>query len=248
MRTKKQCIDSLRHGREVYFKGQCVPDVTSYADIRLAIEHAAIDFEMTDSREHRALAVYLENGKEFSRYFKLPRNSEDLLARSQLIETATALGGMLVVLVRQIRTDAWLCTLWRTRSMGARAGTISIEYRNSPSMFGKQGYRKKIANLRLEAYVVSAGANGAFMLYPKPIRNYRDRLTIDGGLWPHYWFGMVNRGVMPQPYGWDEQCTISVQHTDSDIDKHLAAFEDFSPALAEAQQRTVGVGCAWGRS
>ena len=60
--------------------------------------------------------------------------------------------------------------------------------------------------------------------------------TIDIELWRHYWFGMVNRGVMAQPYWWDEQWTISVQHTEADIDKHLAAFEDVAPALAKAQQ------------
>ena len=63
---------------------------------------------------------------------------------------------------------------------------------------------------------------------------------IDIDLWRHYWFGMVNRGVMAQPYWWDEQWTISVQHTEADIDKHLAAFEDVAPALAKAQQERVG--------
>ena len=52
------------------------------------------------------------------------------------------------------------------------------------------------------------------MLYPSEIRNYRDWLTMDIDLWRHYWFGMVNRGVMAQPYWWDEQWTISVQHTE----------------------------------
>jgi hypothetical protein len=37
------------------------------------------------------------------------------------------------------------------------------------------------------------------MLYGQEIRNYRDWLAIDTDLWRHYWFGMVNRGVMPQP-------------------------------------------------
>jgi len=74
------------------------------------------------------------------------------------------------------------------------------------------------------------------MLYPKEIRNYRDWTTIDVDLWRHYWFAMVNRGVLAQPYWWDEQWTISVQHTEADIDKHLAAFEDVAPGLAKAQQ------------
>ena len=78
--------------------------------------------------------------------------------------------------------------------------------------------------------------NGALMLYPQEIRNYRDWTVIDVDLWRHYWFAMVNRGVLAQPYWWDEQWTISVQHTEADIDKHLAVFEEIAPALAQAQQ------------
>jgi glutamate-1-semialdehyde 2,1-aminomutase len=47
---------------------------------------------------------------------------------------------------------------------------------------------------------------------------------------------MVNRGVMAQPYWWDEQWTISVQHTERDIDHHLQVFAEVAPALAVAQQ------------
>ena len=99
-----------------------------------------------------------------------------------------------------------------------------------------EGYRRTVAKSGLQAYIASAGANGALMLYVKEIRNYRDWINIDIDLWRHYWFGMVNRGVMAQPYWWDEQWTISVQHTEADIKAHLAAFEDVAPALAKAQQ------------
>jgi len=99
-----------------------------------------------------------------------------------------------------------------------------------------EGYRKTVAEVGLQAYVVSAGVNGALMLYPQEIRNYRDWTAIDVDLWRHYWFAMVNRGVLPQPYWWDEQWTISVQHTEADIDKHLAVFDEIAPALAQAQQ------------
>jgi glutamate-1-semialdehyde 2,1-aminomutase len=98
------------------------------------------------------------------------------------------------------------------------------------------GYRATIAKVGLQAYIAQAGANGALMFYPKEIRNYRDWEAIDVDLWRHYWFGMVNRGVMAQPYWWDEQWTISVQHTEADIDKHLAAFSDIAASLAKAQQ------------
>jgi glutamate-1-semialdehyde 2,1-aminomutase len=42
--------------------------------------------------------------------------------------------------------------------------------------------------------------------------------------------------VMPQPYWWDEQWTISVAHTDADIEKHLEVFAEVAPAVAAAQR------------
>jgi len=127
MRTSKQYIESLRDGREVYFKGQPVPDVTAHAEIRLAIDHAAIDFEMAESKEYRALVVYEENGREFSRYFKLPRTTEDLLLRSQLIETATALGGTLVVLIKEIGSDALFALHLMAHALDQRKGTQYLD-------------------------------------------------------------------------------------------------------------------------
>jgi glutamate-1-semialdehyde 2,1-aminomutase len=67
-----------------------------------------------------------------------------------------------------------------------------------PGIIGKTG---------LVAYADGAGANGALLLYPQRIRNYRDWYHVDEDLWTHYWFAMVNRGVLAQPYWWDEQWT-----------------------------------------
>ena len=99
-----------------------------------------------------------------------------------------------------------------------------------------EGHNQIIKKTGLTAYCIGAGANGALMLYAKPIRNYRDWLKIDIDLWKHYWFAMVNRGVLCQAHWWDEQWTISVAHTEADIDRHIAAFAEIAPALAHAQQ------------
>jgi len=106
------------------------------------------------------------------------------------------------------------------------------------------GYQRVLDATGLKAYMVSAGANGVIMFAAKQVRNYRDWLEVDTELWKQYWFGMVNRGVLPQPYWWDEQWTICVQHTDADIEKHVAAFEEVAPGLVEAQREReqVGVG------
>src|SRR5262249_15596265 len=99
------------------------------------------------------------------------------------------------------------------------------------------GYRKTIAKEGLRAYVAVAGANGALMLFDKEVQNYRDWAAVDTDLWRHYRVAMINRGVLAQPYGAEEQWTISMQHTEADIDQHLAAFEEIAPALAKAQGR-----------
>ncbi len=103
------------------------------------------------------------------------------------------------------------------------------------------GYQAIIEKTGMVAYADGAGANGALMFYPQRIRNYRDWYHVDEDVWTHYWFAMVNRGMLAQPYWWDEQWTISVQHTAQDIDQHLQVFAEIAPALAAAQQERSAV-------
>ena len=98
MRSRKEYIESLRDGREVYFKGQRVADVTEHPEIRLAIDHAAIDYDMAHDPAWRTLAVAEENGNPTAAISNCRLTSNDLLDRSRLIEAATTLGGTLVVL------------------------------------------------------------------------------------------------------------------------------------------------------
>src|SRR5688572_23965376 len=119
MRTAEQYFASLRDGRRVFYRGAPVPDVTAHPVIGLATRHAAVDYEMAEDPEHRNLAVV--DGT--SRYFVPPRSTDDLLARSRLIETATRLGGTLVVLIKEIGTDALFGLSIVAQQVGARAGT-----------------------------------------------------------------------------------------------------------------------------
>src|SRR5688572_15703065 len=106
LRTPQQYIDSLKDDRTVYYRGERVPDVTTHPVIKKAVHHAALDYEMTEDASIRDLAVVSENGDDYSRYFKIPASTDDLLKRSQIIEEATARGRTLVVLVKEIGTDA----------------------------------------------------------------------------------------------------------------------------------------------
>ncbi|HEU5317089.1 MAG TPA: 4-hydroxyphenylacetate 3-hydroxylase N-terminal domain-containing protein, partial [Chloroflexota bacterium] len=119
LRSPQQYFQSLRDSRRVFYRGARVPDVTTHPVIGLAARHAAIDYEMAEDPIHRDLAVV--DGT--SRYFVPPRTADDLLSRSRLIETATRLGGTLVVLVKEIGTDALFGLSIVAAQVDAKLGT-----------------------------------------------------------------------------------------------------------------------------
>ena len=90
MRTPNEYVESLRDGRRVWYRGRQVSDVTADPELRVAIDHAAIDFATDDGH----------------RLYDIPRSAEDLLARSRRVERLTAAGGTLVTLVKEIGSDA----------------------------------------------------------------------------------------------------------------------------------------------
>ena len=108
LRTVEQYIDSLKDDRLVYFRGQRVPDVTGHPLIQTAIDHEATDYRLMHDPRYRSLAVARDpdSGVEQSRYFLAPRTADDLLTRSELIETACREGGTLVVLAKVVGSDA----------------------------------------------------------------------------------------------------------------------------------------------
>jgi aromatic ring hydroxylase len=108
LRTPQDYKASLRDERVIYYKGERVRDVTTHPVLQVAIKHASIDYAMAEDARYRDLAVVRdpETGDWISRYYHIPRTSDDLLKRSKLIETATGLGRTLVVLIKEIGTDA----------------------------------------------------------------------------------------------------------------------------------------------
>jgi aromatic ring hydroxylase len=106
LRTAEQYLAGLRDGREVYYRGVRVPDVTTHESLGMAARHAAIDFRLAEDPHHRDLALASGESEPYSFYFHLPRTPDDLRRRSLLIEAATAEAGTLVVLIKEIGSDA----------------------------------------------------------------------------------------------------------------------------------------------
>jgi aromatic ring hydroxylase len=123
LRTPEQYIESIRDNRTVYYRGERVADVTKHPVIKKAVKHACLDYELAEDPAHRDLAVVEEDGDVYSRYYKIPASTDDILKRSQLIEAATAAGKTLVVLVKEIGTDALFGLHRVTRQMDRKYGT-----------------------------------------------------------------------------------------------------------------------------
>jgi 4-hydroxybutyryl-CoA dehydratase/vinylacetyl-CoA-Delta-isomerase len=106
LRSPEEFLKGLRDGREVYYQGKRVASVTEHPELGVAARHAAIDFQLADDPAHRELAVFEDGEESYSAYYRVPRTSKDLSSRSKLVELATARGATLVILVKEIGTDA----------------------------------------------------------------------------------------------------------------------------------------------
>lgn len=129
LRTPEQYVASLRDGRTVFYKGERVRDVTEHPVIQVAIDHASIDYRMAEDPTWRGLATVQDDdtGQIISRYYQLPKTGDDLLKRSALIEQATRLGRTLVVLIKEIGTDALFALHILAKQMDDKLGTQYLE-------------------------------------------------------------------------------------------------------------------------
>jgi glutamate-1-semialdehyde 2,1-aminomutase len=95
-----------------------------------------------------------------------------------------------------------------------------------------EGCNRAIADAGIPAHTVDLGAKGCVSYREEPLTNYRDFLdTITDLYWASYpW--MVNRGIFMTP-GDEEQWTISVQHTEDDVQIYVDAFGEFCQELAK---------------
>jgi glutamate-1-semialdehyde 2,1-aminomutase len=85
-----------------------------------------------------------------------------------------------------------------------------------------------IERYRLPAYTEGMGAKGCVIFSPEPLREYRDYLTkVDGELSTLAWLYHMNHGIFMTP-GVEEEWTLSVAHSDEDVERYLAAFETFA--------------------
>jgi glutamate-1-semialdehyde 2,1-aminomutase len=118
-----------------------------------------------------------------------------------------------LVALREILTPAGYQTLGR---LGARLVA---------------GCQRAIDATGLPAHTIDLGAKGCVSYRPTPLRNYRDFLDTTPDLFAASYPWLLNRGIFMTP-GDEEQWTLSLQHSDADIDRYIEVFTEFCKTLA----------------
>ena len=94
-----------------------------------------------------------------------------------------------------------------------------------------QGYREIVREHRLSAQVNGVGPCGMITFTDRPLRSYRDFMTADEDRFRLWWFGMMNRGILPAHHFGGDVWTISIAHTRDEIRANLEAFAAVAPLL-----------------
>jgi len=92
----------------------------------------------------------------------------------------------------------------------------------------KSACAEVIQRYGLPAYTEGMGAKGCVVFASEPLREYRDYLTkVDGELSTLAWLYHMNHGIFMTP-GVEEEWTLSLAHSEDDVDRYVAAFETFA--------------------
>ena len=94
------------------------------------------------------------------------------------------------------------------------------------------GYRQVFRDAHVTAQVAADGVSGTVFFAEHPVRDWRSFLKVDGDRSMLYYYLGLNRGLIPSGTGPDEQWTLSVVHSDADVDRHLELLSEYAPQLA----------------
>jgi glutamate-1-semialdehyde 2,1-aminomutase len=91
-----------------------------------------------------------------------------------------------------------------------------------------------IERYELPCYTEGMGAKGCVIFASEPLREYRDYLTkVDDDLSALAWLYHMNNGVFMTP-GVEEEWTISIAHSEEDLERFANALEAFARDVTES--------------
>ena len=93
-----------------------------------------------------------------------------------------------------------------------------------------QGFQKVLDDHGIAAVTTDLGSKGSITFRDRPLERYRDFQEVDDSIFDAYWYWVVNRGIYQTP-GKEEQWTISVQHSEEDIDRTIEVLAEYCTAV-----------------
>jgi glutamate-1-semialdehyde 2,1-aminomutase len=151
---------------------------------------------------------------------------------------AAAFGGR-ADLMRLIEQGVSQMGTYNGNPLVSHVGLVTLREILTPAAYqylGRLGQRlvtgcdKAIAQSGIPAHTVDLGAKGCVSYRPKPMKSYRDFLETRPELFAASYPWLLNRGIFMTP-GDEEQWTLSVQHTEDDVDRYIDVFAEFCKAL-----------------
>jgi 4-hydroxyphenylacetate 3-monooxygenase len=87
MKTYEEYLNSLKDGREIYYRGQRVDDIEKHPILKNTpvflgrIHHG---YKLTPEQKEKYFFDHPDSGLRISKFYKVPRSTEDLLDRFQM--------------------------------------------------------------------------------------------------------------------------------------------------------------------
>ncbi len=97
-----------------------------------------------------------------------------------------------------------------------------------------EGITTILRDHQVVGHVASDGPSGTVFFSDHPVRDWRSFLTVDGDKSMLYYFLSLNRDLIPSAPGPDEQWTVSVVHSQKDVDRHLEVLSAIADELSGA--------------
>ncbi|MEM4970761.1 MAG: 4-hydroxyphenylacetate 3-hydroxylase N-terminal domain-containing protein [Sulfolobales archaeon] len=117
VRRPSEYIGSLNDGRRVFYRGSIVSSIADHPILGIAVRHLAKLYEMPDrTYEDKELGV-------ISKYYKIPRGSEDLVDRHRMIYRHTYACNGIFNIGQAIGSDALFALMIVSRKVDAKMGS-----------------------------------------------------------------------------------------------------------------------------
>jgi len=144
--------------------------------------------------------------------------------------------------------DVWQTGSFAANSISVAAGIATLRDVLTREVYSRlfalnqrlaEGYRAMLRRHEIEGCVQTAGVTSSVFFTAGPVHNYRDSCKASPNAFMVYWYGMLEHSIIPQTYGRDDAWTLTVAHTQQDVDSIIAAFDEIGFQITCVQSESA---------